>query len=731
MNKLPEHRWSHNRDVTPRGGKNPDSSVAPLPQNDNSIKNQAIPTLNIEGLTVAYRQNGRWLDAVRDVSLHIQPGEIYGLVGESGSGKTTLALAVLRYLGQNGMIRRGKIELNGRNLLGLQPGDMRKLWGREVAYLPQNPQSALNPTLQVGDQVAEILHYQLGMERMAAWRRAVDSLREVNIADPERVASSYPHQLSGGMQQRALIAMALCSNPTLLILDEPTTNLDVTTQASILELLVELIRQRQTAVLYITHNLAVVAQMCQRVGVMYAGVLLEEASAADLFARPLHPYTQGLLNSLPRLGEGKRRARLQSIAGQLPAPGERPLGCVFQPRCPLAIEICSQNPALSLPSAGRRIRCHRWEAIGKGEISLPEAPEMAGQGGAEAGVRQVALSLEGIAVNYPLRRTLLDTLRRKPRRAVRAVDKVDLEIASGNTFGLVGESGSGKTTLARAILGVVDGTEGRMELLGAPLPTRLSSREREELRRVQIIFQNSEEALNPHLTVEEILLRPLVTLLGLSRQEARGRVPELLAAVRLPPEYAWRLPTQLSGGEKQRVAIGRAFAARPDLLVCDEPVSALDVSVQASILNLLCDLQAEKQSSLLFISHDLAVVGYLADVIAVIYLGQLMEIAEADDLFAPPFHPYTEALLSAIPTAGPQVGQKGIVLGGEIPSPTEKPGGCPFHTRCPRLVGEICKTQAPPWQAHGGSSKRYRCHIPWTELQAAQGGPANGKKHTG
>lgn len=690
-----------------------------------------LPTLNIEGLTVAYRQNGRWLEAVRDVSLHIQPGEIYGLVGESGSGKTTLALAVLRYLGQYGMILQGKIELNGKNLLDLQPAEMRKIWGREMAYLPQNSQSALNPTLRVGDQIAEILHYQLDMGMKRAQRRAVDHLREVNIADPERVASSYPHQLSGGMQQRALIAMALCSNPTLLILDEPTTNLDVTTQAAILELLVELISQRQTAALYITHNLAVVAQMCQRVGVMYAGVMLEEAAAASLFAKPLHPYTHGMLSSLPRLGEGKASARLQSIGGQSPPPGQLTSGCVFQPRCPLAIEVCSENPALSSPSAGRHIRCHRWEAILKGEISLPTAPGMESPGRMEASDKEVALSLEGVAVRYPLRRTPLDILRREPGRSVRAVDELDLVIASGQTFGLVGESGSGKTSLARAILGVADRTEGKMELLGAPLPAQLSSRKRETLRRVQIVFQNSEEALNPYLTVEEILLRPLVTLLGLSRQEARDRVPELLRAVRLPAAYAVRLPTQLSGGEKQRVAIGRAFAARPDLLVCDEPVSALDVSVQASILNLLCDLQVENRSSLLFISHDLAVVGYLADVIGVIYLGQLVEIANADDLFKPPFHPYTEALLTAVPTLETQSRQKGIILSGEIPSPTEKPGGCPFHTRCPRLVGEICKTQAPPWQRREGSSKRYRCHIPWMELQAAQGKLANGEIQAG
>lgn len=684
--------------------------------------NKARPTLNIEGLTVAYRQRGQWVEVVREVSLQVQPGETYGLVGESGSGKTTLALAVLRYLGQDGRVCQGKIELNGKNLLDLRQSEMRKIWGRQVALLPQNPQSSLNPSLRVGEQIAETLRYNLGLETGQARRKAVDYLREVNIPDPERVALNYPHQLSGGMQQRVLISIALSSNPALLILDEPTTNLDVTTQAAILDLLRGLVSQRGTAVLYITHNLGVVAQTCQRVGVLYAGVLLEEAPTADLFSKPLHPYTRGLLNSTPRLGDQKDSLRLQPLVGQLPYPGEHLSGCIYQPRCPIAIEVCNERPALNLVATGRLTRCHRWETNLKTQESL--TPEMVLVDKSRAAVsnkQPSVLDLKGVVVHYPVRRTLQQTLRGEPRQTVRAVEGIDLEIRAGQTLGLVGESGSGKTTLARAILGLVDRTAGRVDLLRVQLPARLSARDLDTLRQVQLVFQNPEEALNPYLKVGEILQRPLVTLLGLSQQEAFEKVPDILAVVRLPATYAERFPTQLSGGEKQRVAIGRALAANPSLLVCDEPVSALDVSVQASILNLLSDLQADHDNSLLFISHDLAVVGYLADTIAVIYLGQLVEVAGTKDLFEPPFHPYTEALLTAIPMPDPQAERSTVPLMGEIPSSMQKPSGCPFHTRCPRFLGEICVQQLPPWQAQAGSSKRYRCHIPWEELQADQG----------
>jgi len=704
--------------------------------------NPEKPVLNIEDLTVAYRQGDEWLTAVRQVSLEIRAGETYGLVGESGSGKTTLVLAVMRYLSENGTVRNGKVELDGRNLLALSEHEMRKVWGRQITLVPQNPQSALNPSIRIGEQLAETLRVYPGLRPAEAKRRAIELLEMVHIADPERVAQSYQHQISGGMQQRVMIAMALSTEPLLLILDEPTTSLDVTTQAVILDLVRELIRGRHTAALYVTHNLGVVAQVCDRVAVMYGAELVEDASTRDLYKNPLHPYTRGLLDSVPKLGETKDKVQLRAIQGQIPPLGERPSGCVFRPRCPLAIEVCYERPPLYEPAMDRRSRCHRWDEIDRGEgerrkrafrfggkehsaggkeHSAQQPPPAAAQMSANrVDERPVVLNLQDLDVHFPLGRSLPELIRQEPPRKVRAVNSVDLEIQRGVTLGLVGESGSGKTTIARAITGLEAKTSGRIELLDVRLPAKLSDRDLETLRHLQLVFQNPEEAFNPYLTVGESLRRPLVTLMGKSNKEAEEEVARLLEAVRLPPAYARRLPGQLSGGEKQRAAIARAFASNPDLLICDEPVSSLDVSVQASILNLLNEMQIEHSNSMLFISHNLAVVGFLADKIAVIYLGHLMEVADARDLFEPPYHPYTEALLSAIPLADPDAEQEQIRLEGEIPSPTDIPSGCPFHTRCPRFLGDICVEEVPPWREHEASGKRYFCHIPVEDLLESQ-----------
>lgn len=677
--------------------------------------------LSLENLTVAYSQAGKWLDAVHDVSLVIRAGETYGLVGESGSGKTTLAMAVMGYLGGSGSVRHGKIGLGGQDLVTLNEIELREVWGKKIALVPQNPQSSLNPSLRIGEQIAEVFRYQQGMTKTKAYEKAIQLLDKVHISDSGLVAERYPHQISGGMQQRVLIAMALSTEPQLLVLDEPTTSLDVTTQAVILDLVRELTKGRQTAALYVTHNLGVVAQICDRVGVLYAGELVEEASTNDLYRRPVHPYTRGLLDSIPRLGEVKGEVQLRAIQGQIPSLGERPNGCVFEARCPVAIEICAQKPPLYHPTDERMARCHRWEEIYRGEIEArqPEIREISEAVSVEAGQTDT-LDLEHLRVHYPIRRSLGELVRQDPARVVKAVDEVDFSIPPGRTFGLVGESGSGKTTIARSILGLVESTGGSFQLLGIPLAPRLNDRDLETLRHLQSVFQNPEEALNPYLSVGETLRRPLVTLLGSSKQAAEAEANRLLEAVRLPAEYANRLPDQLSGGEKQRVAIARAFATNPDLLICDEPVSSLDVSVQASILNLLNDLQWEHGSSLLFISHDLGVVGYLADRIAVIYLGHIMEVSSSEDLFEPPYSPYTEALLSAIPLADPHVQQVQIRLEGEIPSAVDVPAGCPFHTRCHRYQGDICADKEPPWQTVPETGKRYYCHISPEDLRRIQ-----------
>lgn len=679
------------------------------------------PVLRIENLTVSYRQNKQWLDAVRDVNLQIEAGQIYGLVGESGSGKTTLALAVMRYLSENGVVRQGKIELAGRDVMALNEADMRQVWAKTIKMVPQNPLSALNPSLRIGQQLAEGLFPPLAGRQ--AGQRVLGLLNTVRLPDAERIARSYPHQLSGGMQQRVMIAMALSSEPELLVLDEPTTNLDVTTEAVILDLLQELIAQRNTAVLYVSHSLGVIARICDRVAVLYAGELVEDAAVSDLYRQPLHPYTYGLLNSVPRLGENKYGTALQPIPGQIPSLSALPQGCVFTPRCPLAIDLCAEErPPLDVPVKGRCVRCHRWPEIKKGQISPErevEPPDNGRRPGSQTEATEVVLDIKNLKKHYAVRRTLGQILTGEQPPVVRAVDGIDLETRRGRTLGLVGESGSGKTTLARCVIGLAERSGGEINLLSIPLARNLSERDRELLSQLQIVFQNPEEALNPYMTVGDTLRRPLKRLAGYSLAEADNAVARLLLAVKLSPDYANRVPDQLSGGEKQRVAIARAFASQPELLLLDEAVSSLDVSVQASILNMLNELQQERRSAYLFISHDLAVVGYLADEIAVIYLGHLMEVGRTEDILEPPYHPYTEALLSAIPLVDPAAQQEHIRLEGDIPSPTDIPSGCRFHTRCPRFLGDICVNQEPPWR-EGKNGHRIYCHIPLEELEQLQ-----------
>jgi peptide/nickel transport system ATP-binding protein len=678
------------------------------------------PVLRIDDLTVAYRQEDAWLEAVRHVSLKIPAGQTYGLVGESGSGKTTLALAIMRYLPENGVVRQGSIELAGVDLTGLRPSEMRRMWGGKVALVPQDPRSSFNPTLRIGEQVAEILRHHQGLGQSRAQQRVLDLFDMVRLGDPRRVADSYPHEISGGMLQRVLIAMALSTEPPLLLMDEPTSSLDVTTQATMLDLVRDLIADRQTAVLYITHNLGVVAQLCDRVAVLYAGDLVEDASAHDLFRAPLHPYTQGLLDCVPRLGESKGNVQLRPIEGRIPALDDLPGGCIFRPRCPLAIDICREYPPLYAAGDGRQSRCHRWEEIMDGQISAHQPLPEATVAPAPPASGQAMLQVEDLKVHFRQRRSLWDTLAGRPALHVKAVDGVDLSVAQGKTLGLVGESGSGKTTLARAIVGLTERTHGVLKMRDMSLPAGLKGRSQDMKRLLQIVFQNPEDALNPYLSVGETLGRPVRRLRGESAQRARQIVKDLLTAVRLSPDYASRLPGQLSGGEKQRVAIARAFAPNPNVLIADEPVSSLDVSVQASVMTLLAELQAEHQSTILFISHDLAVVGYLADEIAVIYLGQLMETGPAGAVFEPPYHPYTEALLSSVPLIDPGAEQKQIRLEGEIPSPSETLTGCPFHTRCPRFLGDICVEQVPPWRVDDKTGKRIFCHIPLEELSDKQ-----------
>lgn len=670
------------------------------------------PLLNVEDLEVAYKVNGGEQDVLRDIQLSIEPGQTVGLVGESGSGKSTLALTVMRQLAANAQVRRGKIDFAGRDLLGLAGEELRAVWGRELSFVPQNPTTALNPAMRVGEQLAEALRLY-GASAGESSAQATELLKQIRIAEPDRVAHSYPHQLSGGMQQRVMIALALSGQPRLLVLDEPTTALDVTTEAAVLDLLQEAVSQRNASMLYVTHNLGVVATISDRVVVLYAGELAEEAPTEQLFRKPLHPYTRGLLDAVPRLGQHKDQRPLQAIPGQVPRLEDFPNACVFAPRCPLAIERCwNERPTLDAPTPDRRVRCHRWPEIAADRVSAHR--EEAQPIRTKTQRVQPVLKVEGLNVSYPVSRSFL-----QPPASLQAVRDIDLVANSAQTIGVVGESGSGKSSLARAVIGLVERDSGNVELLGLHLPPRLGARTREMLSHLQMVFQNPDEALNPALTVGESLTRPLVRLRGLSAAQARQQVLGLMAAVRLPEDYARRFPGQLSGGEKQRVAIARAFASQPELLLADEPVSALDVSVQANILNLLAELQVEQQTALVLISHDIASVGYLADQIAVMYLGEFMQTGAAENIFDPPYHPYTEALLSSVPPPDPFVEQKRIRLEGELPSAIDPPTGCPFHTRCPRFLGDICVQQTPPWR-ETRDGKRIFCHIPEDELVRIQ-----------
>jgi len=696
------------------------------PYSDLDASVAAPPLLAIDHLTVGYKIQSGWLDAVHDVSLSVVAGQTYGIVGESGSGKSTLVQAIIRYLSGSGAIRSGSIRLEGNDVTAYSVAQMRAIWGVKLSMVPQDPLSALNPSLRIGDQIAEITQHHEGLSHDAAWQKAIDMLTQVRIADPADVVRRYPHQLSGGMQQRVAIAMALSTAPRLMVLDEPTTSLDVTTEAAVLDLFNDLLRRSDSATLFVTHNLGIVARTCDRVAVLYASELMEDASVGDLFHHSLHPYTLSLLECVPRIGQRKTAMTLPTIPGHIPSLSDMPHACVFAPRCPAAIDIChTVKPPIEEAAPGHRVKCHRWREIADGSlhITLAGAP--------------IEVSTHDLQADDPL--LTVDHLRVQFRQGgaleslvkattVKAVDDVSLTVPRGVTVGLVGESGSGKTSLARSVIGLVDVTSGTITLSKVDLPKvdlhgRATQRSHDTLRRLQMVFQHPEESLNPYHTVGETLRRPLITLAGLDAAAAETQISALLTAVHLPLDYANRYPSELSGGEKQRVAIARAFAAQPDLILCDEPVSALDVSVQASVLNLLAELQSERQTAYLFISHDLAVVGYLADVIAVIYLGQIVELGSADGFFEPPHHPYTEALLSAIPVPDPDAPSNPIRLIGEIPSAVNIPSGCRFHTRCPRFLGDICVTQEPPWQTDAPTGRQYRCHIPPDELRALAGTP--------
>ena len=665
------------------------------------------PAVELQDLEVVYRVRGVDRPVLRGLSLTIAKGESYGLVGESGCGKTTAAFTIMRYLPRNGRVVSGSIRADGIDLLRMSDAEVRRLRASTVSMVYQNPGAALNPAIRVGDQIAEVFRLT-GADKGQAYDRAREMLRMVQISDPTGAMRRYPHQLSGGGQQRVVIAMALAADPTLLILDEPTTGLDATVEAEVLDLVAALRQEFGTSVLFISHNLGVIRKMCERVGVLYAGRLVEEGKAETVFVEPRHPYTVGLLRCIPRGGLRKDRDRLDTIPGYLPQLGAHLPGCVFTDRCALAKEICrTDEPPLHPVGDGHTSRCHFHDKAAE----LPRTTQASPAATVRAADGDPLVRLEHASKTFS-----------HEGSTVRALVGVDLAIGAGETLGLVGESGSGKTTLARVLLGLTaPDADSTVELAGQALAPRIVKRDTEQVRALQTVFQDPDSALNRRFSVRRIIGRALTKLVGVRGEQREKRLQEIASSVRFDERLLSARPVQLSGGLKQRVAIGRAFAGDPRVVVCDEPTSALDVSVQAAILNLLADLQAEEGVTYLFISHDLGVVRYLSDRIAVLYLGRLMELGAAETVFNAPHHPYTEALLSAVPTLEGEERPR-IRLEGEIPSAADPPSGCVFHTRCPRKLGAICEQEEPPL-AEVERGHFLRCHISLDELRRLQAEP--------
>ena len=657
--------------------------------------------LKVEDLSLAYVVRGIRRPVLRGVTFEVKPGESYGLVGESGCGKSTTAYAAVRYLPRNAVITGGRILVAGDDITKMNDDQVRRFRMHHASMVYQDPGAALNPTTKVGPQVVEAFTI-LGQGKDEAEANALKALRRVQIGDPERVFQRYPHQLSGGMQQRVVIAIALASDPKLLVLDEPTTGLDATVEASVLDLVRTLQAETDAAVLLIAHNLGVIRTLCDRVGVMYAGKIVEEGDAATVFERPQHPYTLGLLRSLPRHGIRKSQRALSTIPGNLPQIGTNLPTCVFVDRCQLATDLCrTVEPPVVEIGPGRWTRCHYRERL----VELVEPPMSAGtetvHGDRALSVMQVSKTFHQSGQDVP------------------ALVKVDLELYDGETLGLVGESGSGKSTLAKTILGIESPDAGGGLGLGDhALAPQSAKRPTADKRAIQMVFQNPDSALNRGWTARAILARSVSKLTGLKGKALNDRVDGLAADLRLTQRHLDLKPRQLSGGLKQRVAIARAFAGDPTIVVADEPTSALDVSVQAAILNLLSELQVRSKTSYLLISHDLGVIRYLADRIAVLYLGRIMEVGPSEAVFGGPNHPYTEALLSAVPNVDGEDRAR-ILLEGEIPSPANPPSGCVFNTRCHRAMAGICEVTEPPL-IEVAPGHQMRCHIPIEELGRLQ-----------
>ncbi len=675
------------------------------------------PLIEICDLSIGFsNMKKQVLPILRNIDLTIKAGETVGLVGESGSGKSTLALAMMGYLGNPLKVLNGSTSFRHQSTFDLSMRELEQIRGGQLALIPQNAGQALTPTQRIGRQISEALKLHSKVTDTDRPARIIELLTQVRLPDPEILIDRYPHELSGGQQQRVAVAMALAGEPDALLLDEPTTGLDVTTQAHVLELLRDLAQETGTAMVYVSHDLGAIARVCDRVVVMYAGEIVLDGSVRQVLLKPVHPYARSLLASIPRLREASLPAALD---GRPPAPGDVGNGCAFAARCAMAEDRCiNERPILQITKSGERVRCHLYE-----KVELLEAP---GPGTAveRSPLSQApeVLALNNIAISYTPR-GLLDQILGRQANDTPTVDDISLVIRKGETIGLVGESGSGKSTILKAIAGLIPTRHGKITYNGSELlKASIDQRDKNQLRRIQLIFQNPDDSLNPRQTVAQILAQPLRLYFGLSDQELHDRSVDILERVRLGGHYLERLPSQLSGGEKQRVAVARAFIAEPELVLCDEVTSALDVSVQAAVLELLNRLQREFGTTYIFVSHDLAVVRALADRVALLYQGRLCEIGPVADVYSLPSHPYTEVLLGAV--LEPHPDSVPVLSADDIVELSPMPIGCPFQRRCPRRLGEICDTETPPWQ-RVNQEHSIRCHIPHGDLKKIQAGQIN------
>ena len=683
-----------------------------------SKSNTKTPIIEIDNLSISFFTRLGEIPAVMNFSCVLEQGKALGLVGESGCGKSTVALGIMQDLGVNGSIVGGSIKFKGRELNNMPQSELAKLRGSEIAMIYQEPMASLNPAMKISKQLMEVPMIHANASEKEAWDLSLDVVKDVRLPDPERILNSYPHQLSGGQQQRIVIAMALMSKPALLILDEPTTALDVTVEAGIVDLVKGLGEKYGTSMLFISHNLGLILDTCDDICVMYSGEAVETGSIHDVFDQMRHPYTQALFRSIPLPGADKNQRPLVAIPGNFPLPHERPLGCNFGPRCNyFECGVCDENEidmkAMSdnQHHASRCIKINSIDWQADVVTTTDYKPLLPGA---------IVIEVENLTKYYEV--SANELLRGKEKSVVKANEALSFYARESETLAIVGESGCGKSTLAKVLMGLETATSGKAYIGGQSLGNKaIGERSTETVSSIQMVFQNPFDTLNPSMSVGRQIIRALeVFMIGKTEPERHNRMLELLDLVKLPREFAIRKPRQLSGGQKQRVGIARAFAGDAQIVIADEPVSALDVSVQAAVTDLLMELQRNNGTTMLFISHDLSIVRYIADRVMVMYLGHVVETGSTDQVFAPPYHPYTEALLSAVPIADTSVKRQHIVLKGDIPSAVNPPSGCPFQTRCQHkhlIDNNLCEQELPDI-VDIAEGHHLRCHLSSEHLAA-------------